>query len=230
MSKKITRRDFLKLGTAGIATSVLAGCQNPRRWVVIEPYLKPPEEQLAGVATWYASTCRQCPAGCGIIVRIMNGRALKIEGNPQHPLNQGKLCGRGQAGLQVLYNPDRLPGPVKQNQRGTRQYANISWNEGINQLFTKIQNAGDKAAVWLGSTTSSHPDMPSMTSSPANANRQTITKPYATGMKRRRFVLATTPPNASTMTRETTEVSAKSQRRSSMPRDTPIASRTGRRK
>jgi len=156
MSRKITRRDFLKLGTAGIATSVLAGCQNPRRWVVIEPYLKPPEEQLTGVATWYASTCRQCPAGCGIIVRVMNGRALKIEGNPQHPLNQGKLCGRGQAGLQVLYNPDRLPGPVSQAQKGTRQYSNISWNEGINQLFTKIQNAGDKVAVWLGSTTSSH--------------------------------------------------------------------------
>jgi anaerobic selenocysteine-containing dehydrogenase len=156
MSRKITRRDFLKLSTAGIATSVLAGCQNPRRWVVLEPYVKPPEEQLAGIATWYASTCRQCPAGCGIIVRVMNGRALKIEGNPQHPLNQGKLCGRGQAGLQVLYNPDRLPGPVMQEQRGTRQFSNISWNEGINQLFTKIQSAGGKVGVWLGSTTSSH--------------------------------------------------------------------------
>src|SRR5512139_3295340 len=124
----VTRRDFLRIGAAGLASAVLAGCQMPRRWVILEPYVVPPEEQLAGQATWYASTCRQCPAGCGIVVRIMNGRALKIEGNPEHPLNQGKLCARGQAGLQLLYNPDRLPGPVQQAQRGSRQFQGQSWN------------------------------------------------------------------------------------------------------
>ena len=108
---KITRRNFLKIGALGAAGGILAGCAQPRRWVILEPFVRPPEEQLAGVATWYASTCRQCPAGCGIIVRLMNGRALKIEGNPEHPLNQGKLCARGQAGLQLLYNPDRSSGP-----------------------------------------------------------------------------------------------------------------------
>ena len=112
MSHKITRRDLLKIGAVGAASAVLAGCEKPRRWVELEPYVRPPEQQLAGVATWYASTCRQCPAGCGIVARIMNGRALKLEGNPEHPLNQGKLCARGQAGLQVLYNPDRLSGPA----------------------------------------------------------------------------------------------------------------------
>jgi anaerobic selenocysteine-containing dehydrogenase len=157
MPKKITRRDFLKAGAIGAAsTVVLAGCQKTRRWVVLEPFVKPPEEQLAGVATWYASTCRQCPAGCGIIVRIMNGRALKLEGNPQHPLNQGKLCARGQAGLQVLYNPDRINGALLQKQRGTRQYASISWNEAINRLAVALEGAGGQTAVWLGSTTSGH--------------------------------------------------------------------------
>ena len=153
---KISRREFLKIGAAGAATSILAGCQNPRKWVVLEPYVRAPEEQLTGVATWYASTCRQCPAGCGIIVRIMNGRALKLEGNPEHPLNQGKLCARGQAGLQVLYNPDRLEGPVTQSKRGTREYSTTTWEEGINTLFSKIQSAGSGLAVWLGSTSSGH--------------------------------------------------------------------------
>ncbi|MFN2243339.1 MAG: twin-arginine translocation signal domain-containing protein, partial [Anaerolineae bacterium] len=60
MRTGVTRRDFLKMGAAGVATAVLAGCQAPRRWVDLEPYVRPPEEQLAGVATWYASTCRQC--------------------------------------------------------------------------------------------------------------------------------------------------------------------------
>jgi anaerobic selenocysteine-containing dehydrogenase len=153
---KISRRNFLKAGALGAASAVLAGCQFPRRWVALEPYVRPPEEQLAGVATWYASTCRQCPAGCGIIVRIMNGRALKIEGNPEHPLNRGKLCARGQAGLQLLYNPDRLSGPAQQAQRGARQFQSLTWNEALNTLYNKVQAAGSAVAVWGGSTMSGH--------------------------------------------------------------------------
>ncbi len=156
MTQKITRRNFLKLGAAGAATAVMAGCQSPRPWVVLAPYVRPPEQQLAGVATWYASTCRQCPAGCGIVARIMNGRALKLEGNPDHPLNQGKLCARGQAGLQVLYNPDRITGPVQQPQRGTRTYQPLAWEAGINTLYERLSTAGEKVAVWVNSTVSGH--------------------------------------------------------------------------
>jgi len=156
MPPKITRRNFLKIATLGAGATILAGCANPRRWVTLEPYVRPPEEQLAGVATWYASACRMCPAGCGIIVRIMNGRALKIEGNPEHPLNQGKLCARGQAGLQLLYNPDRLNTPVTQSSRGSHQFKAIAWEEGINTLFEKLQGAGDQVAVLGGSSMSGH--------------------------------------------------------------------------
>lgn len=156
MAHRINRRDFLKIGAAGAASAVLAGCQSPRRWIVLEPYVRPPEEQLAGQATWYASTCRQCPAGCGIVVRVMNGRALKIEGNPEHPLNRGKLCARGQAGLQVLYNPDRLPGPVQPTQRGARQFKPLAWDEALNTLLAQVQAAGSRVAVWGGATLSGH--------------------------------------------------------------------------
>ena len=99
MTKRLSRREFLKL-TAG--ATVVTGLTPSVRRMVLEPYVQPPEEVLPGEATWYASTCRLCPAGCGIIVRVINGRAKKIEGNPQHPLNQGRLCARVQAGLQVL--------------------------------------------------------------------------------------------------------------------------------
>jgi anaerobic selenocysteine-containing dehydrogenase len=156
MANKISRRDFIRVGALGAVSAVLAGCQFPRRWVTLEPYVRPPEEQLAGEATWYASTCRQCPAGCGTIVRIMNGRALKLEGNPEHPLNRGKLCARGQAGLQLLYNPDRLSGPVQQAKRGTQQFQALAWDEAINTLYTKLQAAGSGVAVWGGSTISGH--------------------------------------------------------------------------
>jgi anaerobic selenocysteine-containing dehydrogenase len=153
----LTRRDFLKVGAAGTAAAVLAGCsQEGERWVKLEPYVRAPEEQLAGIPNWYASTCRQCPAGCGILVKLMNGRAIKIEGNPEHPVNRGKLCARGQAGLQLLYNPDRVTGAVKQDKRGERKFKPVAWNEAFNTLYEKIKTAGDSVVVWTGSTTSGH--------------------------------------------------------------------------
>jgi anaerobic selenocysteine-containing dehydrogenase len=156
MVNKLTRRQFLRLGIAGTTTAVITGCQSRRRWELLEPFVRPPEEQLAGMPTWYASTCRQCPAGCGIIVRIMNGRALKIEGNPEHPLNQGKLCARGQAGLQVLCDPDRLTGPVAQHERNSGEFTTISWNEALNRLLQDLRAANGSVGIWLGSTTSDH--------------------------------------------------------------------------
>jgi anaerobic selenocysteine-containing dehydrogenase len=154
---EFTRRDFLKVGAAGTAVAVLAGCtQETERWVELEPYVRAPEEQLAGVPNWYASTCRMCPAGCGIIVRIMNGRAVKIEGNPEHPVNRGKLCARGQAGLQLLYNPDRVTDAVRQEERGERKFEAVPWNEAINTLYERISSAGGGVAVWVGSDTSGH--------------------------------------------------------------------------
>ena len=91
---KLSRRQFLKtLGLAGSAT--LAGCSGPVRYLI--PYVTPPEDIVPGEATWYASTCRECPAGCGMLVKNRDGHVIKVEGNPQHPVNTGRLCPR--AGL-----------------------------------------------------------------------------------------------------------------------------------
>ncbi len=136
MTAKLSRRDFLKIGAGGgVATGIGAAA----RKVVLEPYVRPPEQELPGRATWYASTCRQCPAGCGIIVRVINGRPRKIEGNPAHPLNRGKLCARGQAGLQMLYNPDRLHDPVRQvGGRGSRKFEPLQWSLALDQLADRL--------------------------------------------------------------------------------------------
>lgn len=137
MPKKLTRRNFLKI-TSG--ATVATGLAPAIRQKVIEPFVKSPEDTLPGQDTWYASTCRQCPAGCGIVVRTINGRAKKIEGNPLHPLNRGKLCARGQAGLQVLYNPDRLKNAVRQTGgRNSRKFEPLYWPEAIDILKDKIE-------------------------------------------------------------------------------------------
>src|SRR5258705_338262 len=110
------RRDFLKLAGIG-AAGALSGCAQPSTDRLI-PYLVAPDNILPGVATWYASTCRECPVGCGLLVKTREGRAIKVEGNPAHPVNQGTLCGRGQATLQGLYNPDRIAAPMAKEAGG----------------------------------------------------------------------------------------------------------------
>ncbi|MGO8264190.1 hypothetical protein ACC763_39320, partial [Rhizobium ruizarguesonis] len=77
------------------------------------------------MATYYASSCTECASGCGLHVRTREGRAVKLEGNPEHPINQGKLCSRGQAALQGLYNPGRLKGPMARAANG--KFQEITW-------------------------------------------------------------------------------------------------------
>ena len=79
------------------------------------------EDMVTGQATWYATTCRECPAGCGVLAKNREGRVIKLEGNPLHPVNRGALCMRGQAALQGLYNPDRLLAPQLKTGEGWRE-------------------------------------------------------------------------------------------------------------
>jgi anaerobic selenocysteine-containing dehydrogenase len=123
MTEKFSRRDFIKLAGVGAATTAfLTGCGKAARDVQREPYMKMPEYTYNGQSTYYATTCRECAAGCGLVVRTMQGRALKTEGNPNNPLNLGRTCARGQATLHGLYNPNRIRGPI-QHARGERLYA-----------------------------------------------------------------------------------------------------------
>ena len=113
MRKRFSRRDFIKLAGLGSATTaVLTGCGPASRYVKREPYQQMPEYNSVGQSTYYATTCRECAAGCGLVARTYQGRAIKVEGNANHPLNLGRTCARGQATLQGLYNPDRIQDPT----------------------------------------------------------------------------------------------------------------------
>src|SRR5207302_8346815 len=105
----MNRRDFFRVVAAGGATAAATGCR--RTTEPILPLVVPTEQIVPGVAAWFATVCRECPAGCGVIARNREGRVVKLEGNPDHPGNQGALCARGQAALQGLYHPDRFTGP-----------------------------------------------------------------------------------------------------------------------
>ena len=146
------RRDFLKISAASGAAAALEGCGNPDHQLI---RFVPEEDLIPGIATWKPSICTQCPAGCGLLVRVMQGEAevvrngqlglikmglaKKLEGNPAHPVNQGRLCPRGQAGLQVTYHPDRVRNPLQRTgPRGSGQFQEITWDDAIKQLVSHL--------------------------------------------------------------------------------------------
>ena len=139
---KVDRREFIKLiGAGGVGAGagfmLAESIKHPVEHLI--PYPVPPEEFSPGIATWYNTVCGMCPAGCGISVRAREGRAKKIEGNPSHPVNQGRLCALGQAGLQVLYNPDRLTAPMLQSgERGGSDFVETTWNDGLSEVANKL--------------------------------------------------------------------------------------------
>lgn len=151
MKHTIERRNFLKyLGAVGLGSGLKNLLTIKSRSVEhLTPFVTPPDGVVPGVANWYSSACGQCSAGCGINVRIREGRAKKIEGNPGHPLNEGKICARGQAGLQVLYNPDRIKQPLLKKKG---KFQKISWEEAIKIAADKLGEAkANKVAFMSGS-------------------------------------------------------------------------------
>jgi anaerobic selenocysteine-containing dehydrogenase/Fe-S-cluster-containing dehydrogenase component len=133
------RRAFLKIaGMSGF--SIAAGCDS-RPAQTLFSQVHAPEDQVTGMPTWYASTCRECPAGCGVLAKNMGGRIIKVEGNPRHPINKGKLCIRGQAALQGIFNPDRIKTPLLKEKNEWRP---ISFSAAQGLLKEKADTAAGK--------------------------------------------------------------------------------------
>jgi anaerobic selenocysteine-containing dehydrogenase len=135
-----TRRRFLQvLATTSVGAVAFTGCQPPRPELQAQSRVRLAEDVVSAYENWYATTCRQCDAGCGVVARVIEGRAKKLEGNPDHPLNRGKLCARGQAAVQEQYHPDRLQGPLRQSgERGSGRFVPISWDEALSELAVRL--------------------------------------------------------------------------------------------
>src|SRR5271170_6220851 len=181
------RRDFLKISAATGAVAALEGCGNPDHQLI---RFVPEEDLLPGIATWKPSICTLCPAGCGMLVRVMQGEAevvrrgqlgilkmglaKKLEGNPAHPISQGHLCPRGQAGLQVTYHPDRIKTPLaRTGPRGSGQFQEITWDEAQKQLLshlTALQASNEQSKI-------------TFLTSPLRGQRKNIVNGFASAFK-----------------------------------------------
>ncbi len=108
-TKGIKRRDFLTLMGASMAMASFACARRPVHKII--PYVVKPEEVTGGIANYYATVCPE--TGYGLLAKVREGRPIKLEGNPDHPMNRGKLSARNQAQILDLYDMDRAKEPLK---------------------------------------------------------------------------------------------------------------------
>jgi MoCo/4Fe-4S cofactor protein with predicted Tat translocation signal len=137
-----SRRDFLKtLGFSVAAVAVVASCKRPVDKAI--PYLIKPEEVTPGVANYYASTYFESNEYCSVLVKVRDGRPIKIEGNKLSSISQQGTSARVQASVLNLYDDARFKSPTK---RGSA----VSWDEADDYILKKIsQLKGENKKVVL---------------------------------------------------------------------------------
>jgi anaerobic selenocysteine-containing dehydrogenase len=154
MHKKIiSRRQFLK------AAGVIGGMSLLRPvWSLATA----PGSESAGIgtSTWVPSICNFCSSFCDIKVQTRESdgvrRIVKIDGNPESPLNRGRICARGQAGLRQTYDPDRLKQPlirVAGSKRGEWNFRAATWDEAYSYIASRLQKINPWEASLVGGWT-----------------------------------------------------------------------------
>ncbi len=131
----MTRRGMLKalMGASAALALGVPGCERkPKRKIVSR--VVGPEYQKPGKAIYYSSTWTEGTCPYGLIIKAVDGRPIKIEGNPEHPINKGASSSAMQASILSLYDPDRLRAP----QRGGES---VSWEAADSEIVAAIQRA-----------------------------------------------------------------------------------------
>jgi anaerobic selenocysteine-containing dehydrogenase len=146
----LNRRNFIKLlvgGAVGINVSPLPWkfTDDIAIWTQNWPWLPVP---AVGAFSHINSVCTLCPGGCGIRVRKVDNRAVKIEGRTDYPINPGGICPLGEGGLQLLYNADiRVSGPMKRvGPRDSGEFMPISWDEALKEVGERIHGLRKKGS------------------------------------------------------------------------------------
>ena len=155
----MTRRQFL---ATGLASAALVG---PSRNLLARSYPDPPWFATGDVVTTY-NYCDMCPWKCGIVVKSVDGRVIKVDGNPLDPKARGKLFGRGQGGVSFMDDPDRLQAPmIRTGERGEGTFREVTWEEAFDYTAEKLLHEGLEARADIG------PDLVECCADPGRCDR-----------------------------------------------------------
>ena len=157
MAATFNRRQFLQLGAAALGSLAMMKLSSLMDLSVAQAtpatvLLSASDEKIV------PGVCLLCSSGCGVLSRVSNGRVVKLEGNPMHPINLGALCPKGQAIPELVYNPDRLKGPMRRNgPRGSGKWEPATWDEAVQVVanrLSELRGAGhpEQAALMYGDT------------------------------------------------------------------------------
>lgn len=106
------------------------------------------------------SVCRSCHGGCGVLLHVVDGRLVKVEGDRDSPLNHGRLCPIGTVTVDLVYHPDRLKHPLRrEGPRGSGRWRRIGWDEALAEIaerLDRIRNEFGPEAIALGTGTGRH--------------------------------------------------------------------------
>lgn len=152
MTNTLSRRDFLKLGTAAGA-ALAAGSLLPAPVAEAARQAGFLDSQGNG---YIPSMCEMCVWRCGLIAKVKDGRVVKLDGNPEHPHSRGNLCPRGQSGLMNTYDPDRVLTPlIRVGKRGEGKFRKASWDEALDIVASNMLKIKEKygAEAMVFSTT-----------------------------------------------------------------------------
>jgi len=127
-----SRRQFLKISGATAAGWAMASALPP--WQMLSA-----AEIAAAEGRYVATYCEMCFWKCGAFAKVVDNKVVKLEGNFLHPHSRGVLCGRGNGGLGLLYDPDRLKAPlIRTGERGDGKYREASWDEALSLVAEKM--------------------------------------------------------------------------------------------
>ena len=173
----LTRRQLLKFSGLGLLGAVVfAGCRIPDREFIAESPVMIPEDLVRGDDVYFATLARPNTGVESVLVRVMQGRAKKIEGNPDYPMSRGKHSAQAEATLQELYHPDRIATPLRRvGERGSGEFESISWDEALNELTGKLSEYMDK------------PDSVAVITAPLRGALGTVVDRFAENYGARRF-------------------------------------------
>ncbi|RJP50174.1 MAG: twin-arginine translocation signal domain-containing protein [Anaerolineaceae bacterium] len=152
MTQTISRRDFLKMGAA-TAGALAVGSMLPPK---VAQAARGAGHLNAEGDGFIPSMCEMCVWRCGLVAKVVDGKVVKLDGNPEHPHSRGKLCPRGQSGLMNTYDPDRVLTPlVRVGKRGEGLFRKASWEEALDIVaanMLKIKEQYGPEAMVFSST------------------------------------------------------------------------------